>query len=226
MRPYRAVTRPHTPATEKSGRRLMPPWLSGGHSRSVSLAYSRHNRFFGRAGATRRATAGRRWDGSRDEAVCRPSVARRPKPKEKFHPMRKATSIAAALVATGVILAALASPVAASAGHAKTVAFKGTYSGKASLLINNSSIRIKSVSGSGSASLIGKGTLSGSGSATAGSSACIPWKGTGTLKGASGSITVQTNVASTPKTCSSGTSGKVTVTVKGTAKVTGGTGAA
>ena len=52
----------------------------------------------------------------------------------------------------------------------------------------------------------------------------MPFKGTGKIKGVSGTIYLSTT--SKARGCSSGQSGPVTVTVTGTAKVTGGTGKA
>ncbi len=132
----------------------------------------------------------------------------------------------AAVLMAAAMAAVLVGPATTSAASAKTktVAFKGSYSGTASLLISGSTIKVLSVKGIGSSSVVGKGTLSGTAKATSASSACVPFKGTGKIKGVSGTISLSTT--SKAQGCSSGQSGPVTVTVTGTAKVTGGTGKA
>ncbi|HCG02382.1 MAG TPA: hypothetical protein DEV93_17795 [Chloroflexi bacterium] len=138
--------------------------------------------------------------------------------------MKKVQIFAVLLMLAGAgFLNAAAS--ANAAGSSKVVSFKGHYSGTASLLISGSSIKIMSVTGSGSASLIGAGSLSGTGNATGSDNLCVPFKGKASIKGASGSIKFSVNAAKSTG-CSSGQSGPVTVTVKGSAKVTAGTGKA
>jgi hypothetical protein len=129
-----------------------------------------------------------------------------------------------------LLAAALAAPLVApgSAGAAtagKVVSFKGTYSGTATVLIDNSTLKIVSVKGKGSASLIGAGSVSGSGDGTGSSGSCVPFTGPGTIKGSHGSIKFTVNPAKS-QGCSSAQSGPVTVTVNGVAKVTSGSGTA
>jgi hypothetical protein len=133
-------------------------------------------------------------------------------------------AVALAVAIAGVV----ASPASSNAAvKTKTVAFKGSYSGTASLLFQGTDIKIISVSGSGSAPIVGASSLSGTGEATGGadSNLCVPFKGTGSIK--SSAATIKFSVSGkTSQGCSSGQSGPVTVTVTGTAKVTKGTGKA
>lgn len=112
-----------------------------------------------------------------------------------------------------------------AAAATKTVKFKGSYSGTASLLIENSSVKILSVKGNGTASIIGTSKLSGTGAGTGASGLCVPFKGNGSIKSSKGAIKFSVN-ATKSQGCSSGQSGPVTVTVTGTAKITSGSGTA
>ena len=110
---------------------------------------------------------------------------------------------------------------------AKTVAFSASFSGKASLLIENSKVTISSISGSGKNSLFGKSKVSGSGSAPKSSSSlCDPFGGKGTIAGGANKITFIVTQSSSQQGCSNGDSGPVTVTFHGVTKATGGTGTA
>jgi hypothetical protein len=139
--------------------------------------------------------------------------------------LMKSIRVLAVLLAV-VVAAVLASPATTSAAaKTKVVSFKSSYTGTASLLIDSSSVKILSVAGNGSASLIGAGSISGTGNGTGASGLCVPFTGKGAIKGSSGSIKFSVN-ASKSQGCSSGQSGPVTVTVTGVAKVTGGSGSA
>lgn len=120
----------------------------------------------------------------------------------------------------------IASPAHTSAtASAKVVSFKGHYSGTASLLINGNAITIQSVKGKGSASIVGAGSIVGTGSADSSSGqACVPFKGTGSMKGASG--TIKFSVTTKSQGCGDSATAPVTVSVTGFAKVTGGSGKA
>jgi hypothetical protein len=136
----------------------------------------------------------------------------------------KRTQLLAAVLAVAMA-GVVASPASTSAAvKTKTVSFKGKYTGTASVLFQGTDIKILSVTGSGSASIVGTSSLSGTGEATGGadSNNCVPFKGKGSLKGASATIKFSVS-GSTSKGCSSGQSGPVTVTVTGVAKITGGT---
>lgn len=137
-------------------------------------------------------------------------------------PRRRARYLALLPLAAAAAMALQTSAVAAA--RPRTFAFVGHYKGTAALLINNGTATISSVqgSGSGTAALVGKSTIKGSGSASA-SALCDPFTGKGSIVGTGGTINF-TVADSTSKGCSSGESGPVTVTFKGIAKATGGTG--
>ena len=110
---------------------------------------------------------------------------------------------------------------------AKTVAFSASFSGKASLLIDNSTVTISSISGTGKNSLFGKSSVSGSGSAPKSSSSlCDPFGGKGAIAGGANKVTFVVTQSSSQQGCSSGDSGKVTITFHGVTKASGGTGTA
>ena len=115
-------------------------------------------------------------------------------------------------------------PAKAKTAKTKTVTFVGHYSGNATLLINNGSVSIPSVTGKGSGTLVGASAVSGSGSSSS-SAQCDPFAGKGSIAGAGTRITFIVS-KSTSKGCSSGESGPVTVSFNGTAKATSGTGKA
>jgi hypothetical protein len=133
-----------------------------------------------------------------------------------------ALAVLAAVAIAGVF--AIPTPTSAAAAT-KVVSFKATYSGTASLLIDNSTIKILSVKGKGSAALVGAGTISGTGNATGASGLCVPFTGKGTIRGSTGTIKFSVNTTKS-QGCSSGQSGPVTVTVTGVAKITSGSGRA
>src|ERR1019366_6089223 len=110
----------------------------------------------------------------------------------------------------------------------KKVKFTGKYAGTVTLIVNASTykVTVSSVTGRGTATIVGKGTVAGSGSATPSGSACpIPINGTAHITGPGGKISLRVLTAHSTG-CSSGSSGKVTVTFKGSAIVTGATGKA
>lgn len=125
-----------------------------------------------------------------------------------------------------IVAGAFTTPARASVtAKTKVVSFKGSYSGTASLLIEGSSLKILAVNGTGTASLVGASTLSGTGKGVGANGSCVPFTGKGKLKGSAATISFTVN-SSRSQGCSSGQSGPVTVTVTGTATVTGGTGKA
>ena len=112
-------------------------------------------------------------------------------------------------------------------GASKTVAFSASFTGKASLLIDNSTVTISSISGTGKNSLFGKSAVSGSGSAPKSSSSlCDPFGGKGSIASGANKITFAVTQSSSQQGCSSGESGKVTITFHGVTKATGGSGKA
>lgn len=138
----------------------------------------------------------------------------------------KAIRIPTLVLATAMAAGSLAGTVPANAAPAgKAVKFTANYSGTASLLINGNAVAIQKVSGKGSSSLVGKGTVSGTGTATSSPGvACAPFTGKGAIKGASGTIKFTVNAKS--QGCGNSETPPVTVTVNGSAKVTSGTGTA
>ncbi len=117
---------------------------------------------------------------------------------------------------------ALCASPAFSATNTKTITFASHYSGHASLLIDNGHATISSVAGAGKNSLFGTSRVSGSGSALA-SQQCDPFGGKGSIVGRGNKITFVIS-RSMSQGCSNGSSGPVTVTFKGVAKATGGSG--
>jgi len=146
---------------------------------------------------------------------------------------RRKLAVAGPVVVLTLALVAWGGPsavAAASASATKSVAFTGQYSGKISVLIDNTgtsaSAKITSVTGSGKATLIGASKVKGSGSTKTTSTECpIPFTGKGTLTGAKGKITFSVT-ESKSSGCSNGDSGAVKVTFSGVAVASGGTGVA
>jgi hypothetical protein len=137
----------------------------------------------------------------------------------------KTTRILAVLLAVAIAWVVAVPTTSSAATKTKVVSFKARYTGTASLLIDNSSVKILSVAGIGTASLVGSGSISGTGDGTGANSLCVPFTGKGAIKGSTGSIKFSVN-ATKSQGCSSGQSGPVTVSVTGLAKVTGGSGSA
>jgi hypothetical protein len=131
----------------------------------------------------------------------------------------------AAFPAAGASTKTAARPASAGPAATKTVAFSGQYSGKASLLIDNSTVTISSISGSGKNSLFGASKASGNGSAPKSSSSlCDPFGGKGSITGGANKITFVVTRSGSQQGCSSGESGAVTITFHGVAKASGGSG--
>ena len=134
--------------------------------------------------------------------------------------MRKIRFIAPAVVATIVVAAAFVptyAPASPVAHAAKTVKFSGKYSGKTSVAVKGSSIKINSVSGSGSGT-DSLNKLTGSNGTGHTSGTCGFFSGPASISGSGGSLTLSVNSSS--KSC-----GESNVkSVSGTAKVTGGSG--
>jgi hypothetical protein len=141
----------------------------------------------------------------------------------------------ASALGTGVASAATSSvplPGHTSATHQalafKKIAFKATFKGTLALLWADSSVSATSVSGTGTATLLGKATLKGTGSAPFdGQSQCEPLSGKGVLSGGGSKLNISVAAATMQagQACGAGQSTPTSVTVsKGVAKVTGGTG--
>ena len=92
-----------------------------------------------------------------------------------------------------ILALALTVIAAATAGTALAkkpivVAFTGTYAGNASTQINGNIATI-SANGTGTGTLIGAGSITGQGTGDTSQQPCIPFGGTGTIKGVAGTIT-------------------------------------
>ena len=126
------------------------------------------------------------------------------------------------------LMAALAVAVAAvCAGTAvgSSVTFKASYSGKVTEVVNGSNVT-GTPSGKGTASLIGKGSMTGKVAGnTASSTGCSPLTGTGALKGRKGTLKLKLTNTPSPSTACGAESDHNSIDFYGTAKVTGGTGA-
>jgi hypothetical protein len=115
-------------------------------------------------------------------------------------------------------LAALAAGTALAA-HSAT--FKGTYSGKATEKVSGQTVT-DSVKGTGSGTLIGKGTITGSVTASTANPPCSPFGGPGLIAGPKGKLKV--SVLKTSRGCAAGEDDQNNISFSGTAKVIGGTG--
>jgi len=139
--------------------------------------------------------------------------------------IRKFSASAAVVVAMslGAVSVAGAAPAAhrSVAPHAtKTVSFTGNYSGTIALLISGTKVTASSVKGTGSATLLGKSTMSGTGVSSA-AATCDAMSGTGSLVGSGSKLTLKILAGS--KGCGSYPA-PTTVSVTGTAKVLSGAG--
>ena len=117
---------------------------------------------------------------------------------------------------------ALAAVVAGTAfATAQTkVAFKGKYVGKVTEKVDGSNVTA-SASGAGKGTVVGVGKLSGVVKATTANPPCSPILGPGTISGLRGKLKVNVTVPS--RGCAAGEDDQDSITVSGTAKVTGGT---
>jgi hypothetical protein len=95
-----------------------------------------------------------------------------------------------ALVMAGFAITVSSSALAAAHAAKKPVivAFTGTYAGQASTKVDGDTATI-SAHGNGKGTLIGAGSINGLGTGDSSQQPCIPFGGTGTIKGAAGTIT-------------------------------------
>lgn len=104
------------------------------------------------------------------------------------------------------------------------VAFKGSYAGTISLLWSSTGVSVTGLHGTGTGTLLGKGSVSGTGSGTA-ASTCNPFSGTGTLVGAGSKLTLKVvTTAGKSQACAAGSAAPTVVSVTGAATVLSGTG--
>lgn len=111
-----------------------------------------------------------------------------------------------------------ATPTKATGG---VVAFSGTYKGKMSVLWADSGVQASSITGTGSGTVFGLDALSGSGSSSP-QNQCDSIDGAGVLSG--GGNTLKVSFDSNAKGCAADGAAPTTVTITGTASITGGTG--
>jgi len=111
-----------------------------------------------------------------------------------------------------------ATPTKATGG---VVAFSGTYKGKMSVLWADSGVQASSITGSGTGTVLGLDTLTGSGSSSP-QNQCDSIDGAGVLSG--GGNTLKVSFDSNAKGCAADGAAPTTVTITGTASITGGTG--
>jgi hypothetical protein len=102
--------------------------------------------------------------------------------------------------------------------------FKATYKGKVTEVVNGSTVNA-TPNGKGTATLIGKGSITGKVVGNTSNPPCTPLTGTGVLKGTKG--TLKLSLASKPapsRACAAGQDDQNNISYSGSAKVTGGTG--
>ena len=118
-----------------------------------------------------------------------------------------------------VAAAALAAATAASALAPKNVPFSAKYAGQASTKVDGNVASI-SATGTGSGTLIGAGKITGAGTGDSSQQPCVPFGGTGSMTGATGSIAYKLTTGSN----GCGDEGGHVFSVKGYATVTKATG--
>jgi hypothetical protein len=91
-----------------------------------------------------------------------------------------------------ILVAALLATSASSATKPIKIAFVGTYSGQASTLVDGNTVTI-TAKGAGKGTMIGAGALNAQGTGDSSQQPCVPFGGTGTLTGATGTIFFKTS---------------------------------
>ena len=115
-----------------------------------------------------------------------------------------------------------AKPAATTATKAGSVAFAGTYKGKISILFGDGNlIQVTKVDGTGTGNVSGLSGMSGSAS-SAPSNLCDNFDGKGVISGGGNSLNLTFDSSS--QGCADSDSAPATITIKGSAKITGGTG--
>lgn len=146
----------------------------------------------------------------------------------------KGASVRRFMLATGVgaLAAAVLVAGALATTTAKKIPFVGTYAGTAVTNAADNVVTI-SASGTGKGTLIGAGKIAGAGKGDSSQQPCVPFNGTGSMKGAGGVITFKVNPGSAGCGDEQGqtftVNGKITVLkatgklakAKGTLKMTG-----
>ena len=115
-----------------------------------------------------------------------------------------------------------AKPAATTGTKAGSVAFAGTYKGKISILFGDGNlIQVTKVDGTGTGNVSGLTGMSGSAS-SAPSNLCDNFDGKGVITGGGNSLNLTFDSSS--QGCADSDSAPATITIKGSAKITGGTG--
>ena len=127
--------------------------------------------------------------------------------------MRAIRYLALALFAAALLA------TSATAAPKKSIPISGTYSGTASTKVDNNVATI-AANGTGKATTLGAGSITGNGQGDASQQPCVPFAGTGTLKGTAGVITF--TVPTGANGC--GDEGGHVFAIKGIFKVTKATG--
>ena len=125
-----------------------------------------------------------------------------------------------AIAAPAAVLAVLALVAGtAVAGTSKSLPFLANYSGTATTKVTDSIAAI-SASGTGTATTVGKGSITGLGSGDTSQQPCVPLTGTGVLSGPGGKLTVKV----TPGSSACGDQTGESFAISGHATVLKGTG--
>ena len=91
------------------------------------------------------------------------------------------------ILACAIAVVAAVTAGSALAKNSIVIAFTGTYAGQTSTQVNGNVATI-SAHGTGKGTLIGAGSITGQGTGDTSQQPCIPFGGTGTIKGAAGTI--------------------------------------
>jgi len=137
--------------------------------------------------------------------------------------MRFRVAAAAAVGIVGAAALLTSSAAAGTSASTKVVAFKGSYAGRAIVRTTGSDSANLSAAGKGTGTLIGASALVGTGVGL-NSDPCPLFSGKGTLTATKGGAKIYFTVAQGATSCPGATENDPSA-LKGTAKVTGGTGA-
>ena len=136
--------------------------------------------------------------------------------------VKKVTAVAPKCPAGYTTTKPAAKPAATTATKAGSVAFSGTYKGKISILFGDGNlIQVTKVDGTGTGNVSGLTGMSGSAS-SAPSNLCDNFDGKGVITGGGNSLNLTFDSSS--QGCADSDSAPATITIKGSAKITGGTG--
>jgi len=135
---------------------------------------------------------------------------------------KKVTAVAPKCPAGYTTIKPVAKPSVTSATKAGSVAFQGTYKGKISILFGDGNlIQVTKVDGTGTGNVSGLTGMSGSASAVP-AGLCDGFDGKGVISGGGNSLSLTFDSSS--QGCADSDSAPATITIKGSAKITGGTG--